>query len=76
LLSTDIVMNSNFLKDALYYVSTEFKPHTVIDVATLTGYVLIYHTSQPEFTVDRAMEVSLGEIYTGVFTVRHFITTC
>ncbi|KAG2119215.1 hypothetical protein BD769DRAFT_1481710 [Suillus cothurnatus] len=40
------------LADALYYASTEFKPHTVIDVATLTG----------------AMEVSLGEIYTGVFT--------
>ncbi|KAG2364786.1 leucine aminopeptidase [Suillus spraguei] len=40
------------LADALYYASTEFKPHTVIDVATLTG----------------AMDVALGEIYTGVFT--------
>ncbi|KAH7886392.1 cytosol aminopeptidase family, catalytic domain-containing protein [Phlebopus sp. FC_14] len=40
------------LADALYYASTEFKPHTVIDVATLTG----------------AMDVALGEVYTGVFT--------
>ncbi|KAG1842266.1 peptidase M17, leucyl aminopeptidase [Suillus subalutaceus] len=40
------------LADALYYASTEFKMHTVIDVATLTG----------------AMEVALGDIYTGVFT--------
>ncbi|KAF9237072.1 cytosol aminopeptidase family, catalytic domain-containing protein [Melanogaster broomeanus] len=40
------------LADALYYASTEFKPHTVIDVATLTG----------------AMDVALGEIFTGVFT--------
>ncbi|KAH7911619.1 cytosol aminopeptidase family, catalytic domain-containing protein [Hygrophoropsis aurantiaca] len=40
------------LADALYYASTEFKPHTVIDVATLTS----------------AMEVALGEIYTGVFS--------
>ncbi|KAG1838192.1 hypothetical protein DFJ58DRAFT_814543 [Suillus subalutaceus] len=41
------------LVDALYYTSAEFKPHTVIDVATLIG----------------AAEVALGEIYTGVFTV-------
>ncbi|KAG2028818.1 peptidase M17, leucyl aminopeptidase, partial [Suillus americanus] len=40
------------LTDALYYASTEFKPHTVIDVATLTG----------------AMDIALGEVYTGVFT--------
>ncbi|KAG1848058.1 hypothetical protein DFJ58DRAFT_717108 [Suillus subalutaceus] len=38
--------------DALYYALTEFKPHSVIDIATLIG----------------AMEVALGEIYTGVFT--------
>lgn len=25
-------------KDAIYYASTEYKPHTLIDVATLTGY--------------------------------------
>lgn len=24
--------------DALYYTSTTFKPHTLLDVATLTGY--------------------------------------
>jgi aminopeptidase len=69
------VGNSNFLKDALYYASTEFKPHTVIDVATLTGYVLIVHTSRLEFIIDRAMDIALGEIYTGVFTVHHFIAT-
>ncbi|EMD41206.1 hypothetical protein CERSUDRAFT_78882 [Gelatoporia subvermispora B] len=40
------------LSDALYYGSTEFKPHTIVDVATLTG----------------AMDTALGEIYTGVFT--------
>ncbi|KIN94418.1 hypothetical protein M404DRAFT_35047 [Pisolithus tinctorius Marx 270] len=40
------------LADALYYASTEFKPHTLIDVATLTG----------------AMDVALGEVYSGVFT--------
>ncbi|KAG1717790.1 cytosol aminopeptidase family, catalytic domain-containing protein [Suillus lakei] len=43
------------LADALYHASTKFKPHTVIDVATLTG----------------AMDVALGEIYTHVFTVQH-----
>ena len=34
----------NLLSDALYYASTEYKPHTLVDVATLTGYVLAaYH---------------------------------
>ncbi|KAI0770877.1 cytosol aminopeptidase family, catalytic domain-containing protein [Trametes elegans] len=40
------------LSDALYYGSTEFKAHTVIDVATLTG----------------SMDYGLGEAYSGVFT--------
>ncbi|KAL4071620.1 cytosol aminopeptidase family, catalytic domain-containing protein [Scleroderma yunnanense] len=40
------------LADALYYASTEFRPHTLIDVATLTG----------------AMDIALGEVYSGVFT--------
>ncbi|KAG8832721.1 hypothetical protein FRC17_000817 [Serendipita sp. 399] len=40
------------LADALTYVSREFKPHTVIDVATLTG----------------AMQIALGEVFTGVFS--------
>ncbi|KAM0750484.1 hypothetical protein T439DRAFT_339873 [Meredithblackwellia eburnea MCA 4105] len=40
------------LADALYYASSKFKPHTVIDVATLTG----------------AMMIALGQQYTGVFT--------
>ncbi|KAG6916865.1 hypothetical protein DXG01_004846 [Tephrocybe rancida] len=38
--------------DAIYYTSTEYKPHTLIDVATLTG----------------AMCVALGEVFSGVFS--------
>lgn len=26
-----------FFPDAIYYTATEYKPHTLIDVATLTG---------------------------------------
>ncbi|OJA07938.1 hypothetical protein AZE42_03691 [Rhizopogon vesiculosus] len=40
------------LADALYYVSTKFKPHTVIDLAALTS----------------AIDIALGEVYSGVFT--------
>ncbi|KAG6855847.1 hypothetical protein H0H87_010104 [Tephrocybe sp. NHM501043] len=40
------------LSDAIYYTSTEYKPHTLIDVATLTG----------------AMCVALGEVFSGVFS--------
>ncbi|THH03732.1 hypothetical protein EW145_g6051 [Phellinidium pouzarii] len=40
------------LADALYYASTAFNPHTVVDVATLTG----------------AMETALGSVYSGVFS--------
>ncbi|KAI9442453.1 cytosol aminopeptidase family, catalytic domain-containing protein [Lactarius indigo] len=40
------------LSDALYYTSTTYKPHTLIDVATLTG----------------AMIIALGESYSGVFS--------
>jgi len=40
------------LADALYYASTQFNPHTVIDVATLTG----------------AVGTAVGELYTGVFS--------
>ncbi|KAG9126961.1 hypothetical protein FRC07_001260, partial [Ceratobasidium sp. 392] len=40
------------LSDALWYASTEFKPHTVVDCATLTG----------------AMVVALGSVYSGVFS--------
>ncbi|KIK68763.1 hypothetical protein GYMLUDRAFT_215607 [Collybiopsis luxurians FD-317 M1] len=40
------------LSDAIYYASTEYKPHTLIDVATLTY----------------AMVTALGEVYTGVFS--------
>ncbi|GAA6027387.1 hypothetical protein JCM8097_007818 [Rhodosporidiobolus ruineniae] len=43
------------LADALYYASSQFKPHTVVDVATLTG----------------AMMIALGNqcmLVTGVFT--------
>ncbi|KAF7297466.1 Leucine aminopeptidase [Mycena indigotica] len=40
------------LADAIYYGSTEFKAHTLIDVATLTY----------------AMDIALGEVFTGVFS--------
>jgi len=40
------------LSDAIYYTATEYKPHTLIDVATLTG----------------AMVIALGEVYSGVFS--------
>ncbi|KAI0001370.1 leucine aminopeptidase [Russula compacta] len=40
------------LSDALYYTSTTYKPHTLIDVATLTGAVM----------------VALGDVYSGVFS--------
>ncbi|TFY74906.1 hypothetical protein EWM64_g9107 [Hericium alpestre] len=40
------------LSDALYYTSTTYKPHTLLDVATLTG----------------AMDIALGEIFSGVFS--------
>jgi len=40
------------LSDAIYYTSTTYKPHTLIDVATLTG----------------AMDIALGEIFSGVFS--------
>ncbi|KAI0244607.1 hypothetical protein L0F63_006080 [Massospora cicadina] len=39
------------LSDALHYLTTTYKPHTVMTVATLTG----------------AMAVSLGDVYTGAF---------
>ncbi|KAG8793993.1 hypothetical protein FRC12_000957 [Ceratobasidium sp. 428] len=42
------------LSDALWYASTEFKPHTLVDCATLTG----------------AMVIALGSVYSGVFSVR------
>ncbi|KAJ6457382.1 leucine aminopeptidase [Mycena sanguinolenta] len=40
------------LSDAIYYGSTEFNAHTLIDVATLTS----------------AMDIALGEVFSGVFT--------
>ncbi|KAJ7894531.1 leucine aminopeptidase [Mycena leptocephala] len=40
------------LSDAIYYGSTEFNAHTLIDVATLTY----------------AMDIALGEVFTGVFS--------
>ncbi|KAJ4474784.1 cytosol aminopeptidase family, catalytic domain-containing protein [Lentinula lateritia] len=40
------------LSDAIYYASTEYKPHTLIDVATLTGAIVI----------------ALGELFTGVYS--------
>ncbi|KAI9315852.1 cytosol aminopeptidase family, catalytic domain-containing protein [Dichotomocladium elegans] len=40
------------LADALYYLSSKFKPDSLIDLATLTG----------------AMDVALGNVFAGVFT--------
>ncbi|KAJ6606777.1 cytosol aminopeptidase family, catalytic domain-containing protein [Mycena sp. CBHHK59/15] len=40
------------LADAIYYGSTNFNAHTLIDVATLTS----------------AMDIALGEVFSGVFT--------
>ncbi|KAF5341259.1 hypothetical protein D9611_005985 [Ephemerocybe angulata] len=40
------------LSDAIYYTSTEYKPHTLIDVATLT-YAMIF---------------AVGEVFSGVFS--------
>ena len=34
------VWSSDLLEDAIYYASSHYKPHTLIDVATLTGYVI------------------------------------
>lgn len=31
------------LSDAIYYTATEYKPHTLIDVATLTGWRSLSH---------------------------------
>ena len=33
------LMADDLSQDAIYYTATEYKPHTLIDVATLTGYV-------------------------------------
>ncbi|KAI8368485.1 cytosol aminopeptidase family, catalytic domain-containing protein [Blakeslea trispora] len=40
------------LADALYYLSSQFEPRYIIDLATLTG----------------AMDVALGQVFAGVFT--------
>ncbi|KAF8079247.1 leucine aminopeptidase [Lyophyllum atratum] len=40
------------LSDAIYYTSTEYKPHTLIDVATLTGSIVS----------------AIGEVFSGVFS--------
>jgi len=34
------VSSADLRRDAIYYVSSHYKPHTLIDVATLTGYVI------------------------------------
>lgn len=53
LLSTLLsLQKSNTYTDAIYYTSTEYKPHSLIDVATLTGFVhcaspnIHYHVSK------------------------------
>lgn len=58
------------VSDAIYYASTEFKPHTLIDVATLTGFVLVHCTFAHTLTaIQRAMVIALGEVFSGVFSV-------
>ncbi|GJJ14825.1 hypothetical protein Clacol_009093 [Clathrus columnatus] len=48
------------LADALYYTSSTYKPHTLVDVATLTGIdKLILHS---------AVMVTLSDVFSGVFT--------
>lgn len=47
------------LADCLYYVSTVYKPHTLLDMATLTG----------------AMMISLGSVYTGFFSSSRNLTS-
>ncbi|KAF8462800.1 peptidase M17, leucyl aminopeptidase [Gautieria morchelliformis] len=47
------------LSDALYYVSTTYKPHTLVDVATLTG----------------SMVTAIGEVYSGVFSTSDTLWT-
>ncbi|EJD02539.1 leucine aminopeptidase [Fomitiporia mediterranea MF3/22] len=47
------------LADALHYTSTTFNVHTLVDVATLTG----------------AMEVGLGNVYSGVFSTSESLWT-
>lgn len=34
------VWSSDLPEDAIYYISSHYKPHTLVDVATLTGYVI------------------------------------
>ncbi|KAF9918479.1 bleomycin hydrolase [Lobosporangium transversale] len=47
------------LADALTYISKTYKPHTLIDLATLTG----------------AMDVALGSAYAGVFSTSNSLWT-
>ena len=47
--------------DAIYYTATEYKPHTSIDIP-LTIMIDIHLKSS-------AIDIALGEIYTGVFSV-------
>ncbi|KAG6853179.1 hypothetical protein C0991_006319 [Blastosporella zonata] len=60
------------LSDAIYYTSTEYKPHTLIDVATLTGQVpasvLSDMSCLNSFPFRSAMCVALGEVFSGVFS--------
>ena len=62
------VCPSDLRADAIYYVSSHYKPHTLIDVATLTGYVIHAPKQSLCLRTYSAMEVSLGEVYSGVFS--------
>lgn len=57
------------LSDAIYYTATEYKPHTLIDVATLTGFGLIHPVVLGNETDMLAIELwsLLSEKYSLVF---------
>ncbi len=56
--------------DAIYYVSSEYKPHTLIDVATLTGYVPLSIPPLPRFGLITSLVpwTSRLETYTLVYS--------
>ena len=62
--------------DAIYYTSTTYKPHTLVDLATLTGYVpqpyiylLVWFINIIALSFSAAV-IALGEVYSAVYSVR------
>lgn len=54
LAKTILKLVSNTFLDALYYVSSTYRPRTLIDVATLTGYVISLGEQLPFQLVKRS----------------------